>query len=114
MREANSPSFTESASGGVTYDGAQNLCDSNIVQRRNNEMPTRINTWQLNVKRNNINRSISNNNDSTNQTRKENGDELIVMNKDGDWESNVGQLTGEVNDEKAYSFTCGEWKHILT
>ena len=71
-------------------------------------MRTRIDTQQINVNRNNVNESISNNNDSTNQTRKKNGDELIVMNKKRDRKSNVDQLDGEINDGKAPIFTQGE------
>ena len=60
-------------------------------------------TRQLNVNSNNANRSISNNNDSTNQRR-----------NDRDMETNVGQLTGEINDGNAPNFTYGEWKQIFT
>ena len=66
-------------------------------------MPTRINTKQLNKNNNNVNRSISNNNDSTNQRK-----------DDNDWETNVGRLTGEINDGKALNFSLGEWKQIFT
>ena len=66
-------------------------------------MPTRINLRQLNVNNNNINRSISNNNDSTNQRT-----------DDKDWERNVGRLTGETKDEVASNFDRDEWRQIFT
>ena len=73
-------------------------------------MPVRINTRQINVERGNGNRTLSNNNERTNQVL----EETTMITKERDWESNVDQLTGEVNDGKALNFTGGEWKQIFT
>ena len=73
-------------------------------------MLARINTRQINVRRRNGNRTESNGNESTNQVV-----ELTTMIREAnDWESNVGSLTGEVNDGKAPNFTRGKWKQIFT
>ena len=73
-------------------------------------MPARINTRQISVERRNVNRTVSNNNESTNQVV-----EATTMTRESrDWETNVGRLTGEVNDGKAPNFSFGEWKQIFT
>ena len=103
MRVANTSS-TKSASGRNICDDARSLCDLNDVQISDNEIPARINTQQINIERRNGNRTESDNNKSTNQVV-----EVTTMIKEAsDWESNVGQLTGEVNDGKAPNFTRGK------
>ena len=66
-----STSSTESASGGYKYDSAQSLCNRNDVKVGDHEMPARINTEQINVEKRHVNRTVSNNNESTNQRDKE-------------------------------------------
>ena len=62
-------------------------------------MLARINTRLLNVERINVNRPVSNNNESINQAVEENDNASTTMtNKEIYWERNVGQLIGEVND----------------
>lgn len=41
---------------------------------------------------------MSNNVDRTNSAVEDNSNTLTTMNKEGDWERNVGCLTGEMND----------------
>ena len=73
-------------------------------------MPARINTRQINVERRNGNITESNNNKSTNQVV----EVTTIIREVSDWESNVGQLTGEVNNGKVPNFTHGKWRQIFT
>jgi len=50
MRVTNTSS-TESTNGGDVCDNSLTLSDRNDVQESDNEMPARINTWQMNVER---------------------------------------------------------------
>ena len=85
MRVANTSS-TACASGGDICDDARRLRNLNDVQISDNEMPARINAWQISVERRNGNRTKSNNNKSTNQVV----EATTMISKLRDWERNVG------------------------
>ena len=103
MRVANTSS-TASASGRDMCEDARRLRDLNDVQISDNEMPVRINTQQINIERRNVNRTVSNNNESSNQVV----EATTMIRESRDWERNVGRLTGEINDGKAPNFSLDE------
>ena len=109
MRFANT-SFTASASRGDMCNDAQRLRDMSDLQISDNEMPARTNTRQISVERRYGNRTESNNTESTNQVV----EVASMMREAKDWEKNVGQLTGEINDGKAPNFNRGKWKQSFT
>ena len=67
-------------------------------------MPARINTRQISVERKNVNRSVSNNDESPNQVV----EATTIIRESRDWEINVGRLTGEINDGVEPNFDRGE------
>ena len=89
---------------------AQHLRELSDVQISDNEMPSRINTRQISVESRNVNRIVSNNNESPNQVV----EATIMIRELRDWERNVGRLTEEIKDEVAPNFDCGKWRQIFT